>query len=239
MRKTTKSPGEKIVKEIKRATRKHYSSEEKIRIVLDGLRGEDSIAELCRREGISQGIYYKRSKDFMEAGKKRLAGDTARAANTDEVKELRREAKDLKEVVAEQTLELRLLKKSMLDGGGDHVLSQVQLKQVPMPEVDAANIAALNDQARQTFMECRVVITQDVQAIENMADILGKVRWYDRFTPDNDPYGEHDFGSFRCAGETIFWKWDYYDVDMGIHSPDPSDTTVTTRVLTIMLADEY
>ena len=113
MRKTTKSPGEKIVKDIKRATRKHYSSEEKIRIVLDGLRGEDSIAELCRREGISQGIYYKWSKDFMEAGKKRLAGDTARAANTDEVKALRREAKDLKEVVAEQTLELRLLKKSM------------------------------------------------------------------------------------------------------------------------------
>ena len=120
MRKTPKSPGEKIVKDIKRATRKHYSSEEKIRIVLDGLRGEDSIAELCRREGIAQGIYYKWSKDFMEAGKKRLAGDTARAANTDEVKELRREAKDLKEVVAEQTLELRLLKKSMYGGGGDH-----------------------------------------------------------------------------------------------------------------------
>ena len=117
MRQTTglrKSPGEKIVKDIKRATRKHYSSEEKIRIVLDGLRGEDSIAELCRREGISQGIYYKWSKDFMEAGKRRLAGDTARAANTDEVKDLRREARDLKEVVAEQTLELRLLKKSML-----------------------------------------------------------------------------------------------------------------------------
>ena len=90
MRQTTgtrKSPGEKIVKDIKRATRKHYSSEEKIRIVLDGLRGEDSIAELCRREGISQGIYYKWSKDFMEAGKRRLAGDTARAATTDEVKD--------------------------------------------------------------------------------------------------------------------------------------------------------
>ena len=113
MRKTSKSSGEKIVKGIKRATRKQYSAEEKIRIVLDGLRGEDSIAELCRREGISQGVYYKWSKDFMEAGKKRLAGDTARAATTDEVKELRREAKDLKEVVAEQTLELRLLKKSM------------------------------------------------------------------------------------------------------------------------------
>ena len=87
---------------------------------MDGLRGEDSIAELCRREGIAQGIYYKWSKDFMEAGKRRLAGDTAHAANTDEVKDLRREACDLKEVVAEQTLELHLLKKSMFDGGGDH-----------------------------------------------------------------------------------------------------------------------
>jgi transposase len=123
MRQTTgtrKSPGEKIVKDIKRATRKHYSSEEKIRIVLDGLRGEDSIAELCRREGISQGIYYKWSKAVMEAGKRRLAGDTSRAATTDEVKDLRREAHDLKEVVAEQTLELRLLKKSMTGDGGGH-----------------------------------------------------------------------------------------------------------------------
>lgn len=121
MRQTTgtrKSYGEKIVKDIKRATRRQYFSEEKIRIVLDGLRGEDSIAELCRREGISQGVYYKWSKDFMEAGKKRLAGDIARAATTDEVKELRREARDLKEVVAEQTLELRLLKKSMIGDGG-------------------------------------------------------------------------------------------------------------------------
>ena len=112
MKKTTKSPGEKIVKDIKRATRKQYSSEEKIRIVLYGLRGEDSIAELRRREGISQGVYYKWSKDFMEAGKRRLAGDTAHAATTDEVNELRREACDLKEVVAEQTLQLRLFKKA-------------------------------------------------------------------------------------------------------------------------------
>lgn len=119
MRKTRKSPSEKIVKDIKRAMRKQYSSEEKIRIVLDGLRGEDSIAELCRREGISQGVYYKWSKDFMEASKRRLAGDTARAATTEEVKDLRREARDLKEVVAEQTLELRLLKKSMVGDGGD------------------------------------------------------------------------------------------------------------------------
>ena len=115
---TRKSPGEKIVKEIKRATRKQYSSEAKIRIVLDGLRGEDSIAEVCRREGISQSVYYRWSKDFMEAGKKRLSGDTARAATTDEVKDLRREARDLKEVVAKQTLELRILKKNMIEGGG-------------------------------------------------------------------------------------------------------------------------
>ena len=80
--------------------------------MLDGLRGDDSIAEVCLREGISQGVYYKQSKDFMEAGKKRLSGDTARAATTDEVKDLRREARDLKEVVAEQTLELRILKKT-------------------------------------------------------------------------------------------------------------------------------
>ena len=73
---SSRSPGEKIIKDIKRVTRKHYSSEEKIKIVLDGLRSEDSIAELCRREGISQGIYYKWSKDFMEAGKRRLVGDT-------------------------------------------------------------------------------------------------------------------------------------------------------------------
>ena len=117
---TRKSPSEKIVKDIKRATRRQYSSEEKIRIVLDGLRREDSIAELCRREGIAQGIYYKWSKDFMEAGKWRLTGDTACAANTDEVKDLRREARDLKEVVAEQTLELRWFKKSMFDGLRDH-----------------------------------------------------------------------------------------------------------------------
>ena len=101
------SSSEKLVKDIMRVMRKQYSSEEKIRIVLDGLRGEDSIAELCRREGISQGIYYKWSKDFMESGKRRLAGDTARAATSDEVKDLRRESRDLKEVVAEQTLELR------------------------------------------------------------------------------------------------------------------------------------
>ncbi|MCK5089199.1 MAG: IS3 family transposase, partial [Hyphomicrobiaceae bacterium] len=106
-----KAPSEKVVKDIRRATRKRHSSEEKIRIVLDGLRGEDSIAELCRREGIAQSLYYSWSKEFLEAGKKRLAGDTAREASSGEVKELRCEARALKEVVAEQTLEIRHLKK--------------------------------------------------------------------------------------------------------------------------------
>ena len=87
--------------------------------MLDGLRGETSIAELCRREGIAESMYYSWSKEFLEAGKRRLAGDTARAATTDEVKQLRREAQDLKEVVAEQALELRLLKKSMIGDGRD------------------------------------------------------------------------------------------------------------------------
>ena len=115
--KHSKPSAQAVVKDIRRATRKQYGAEEKIRIVLEGLRGEDSIAELCRREGIAQGVYYKWSKDFMEAGKRRLAGDTSRAANSDEVRDLRREARDLKEVVAEQMLEMRLLKKSMIGDG--------------------------------------------------------------------------------------------------------------------------
>ena len=116
---TTKAPAERVLKDIRRATRRHFSAEDKIRIVLDGLRGEDSIAELCRREGIAQSLYYVWSKEFLEAGKRRLAGDTARAATSDEVKDLRRESTALKEVVAEQALELRVLKKSMIADGGD------------------------------------------------------------------------------------------------------------------------
>jgi transposase len=114
-----KPSAETAIKDIRRATRKQYGAEEKIRIVLEGLRGEESIAALCRREGIAESLYYNWSKEFLEAGKKRLAGDTARAATTDEVKQLRRETRDLKEVVAEQALELRLLKKSMIADGGD------------------------------------------------------------------------------------------------------------------------
>ncbi len=117
--KTQDLTSERIVKDIRRATRKQYSAEEKIRVVLDGLRGEHSVAELCRREGIAESLYYSWSKEFLEAGKRRLAGDTARAATGSEVKDLRRQAKELKEVVAEQALELRLLKKSMIGDGGD------------------------------------------------------------------------------------------------------------------------
>ena len=115
----TKRPAEQVVKGIRRATRRHFSAEDKIRIVLDGLRGDDSIAELCRKEGIAQSLYYVWSKEFLEAGKRRLAGDTARAATSDEVKDLRREASALKECVADLTLENRLLKKSMIADGDD------------------------------------------------------------------------------------------------------------------------
>ena len=110
---------EQHIKSIRRATRRKYSTEEKIRVVLSGLRGEYSIAELCRREGIAESLYYSWSKEFLEAGKRRLAGDTERQASSGEVKDLRRETSDLKELVAELTLENRLLKKSMTGDGGD------------------------------------------------------------------------------------------------------------------------
>ena len=110
---------EKLVKNIRRRTSRKYSAEEKIRIVLAGLRGEESIAALCRREGIAESLYYKWSKEFLEAGKRRLSGDTERQATSPEVKELRSEALALKECVADLTLENRLLKKSMTGVGED------------------------------------------------------------------------------------------------------------------------
>ena len=116
-----KDSAEKTVRDIRRRTRRHYSAEDKIRIVLEGLRGEDSIAELCRKEGINSNVYYRWSKEFLEAGKKRLAGDTVREATTDEVKTLRSEASALKEALAESVLENRLLKKSMLGDGEDDI----------------------------------------------------------------------------------------------------------------------
>jgi transposase len=108
---------EKTVRDIRRATRRQYSAEEKVRIVIAGMRGEDSIAELCRKEGINQNLYDRRSKDFLEAGKKRLAGDTAREATSDEVKAIQAQARQLKELLAELLLENRLLKKSVLGDG--------------------------------------------------------------------------------------------------------------------------
>jgi len=110
-----KSKSEKIVRDIKRHTRRKYSSEEKIRIVLEGLRGEISISELCRREGINPNVYYRWSKDFLEAGKKRLEGDTVREATSDEVNQLRKENNQLKHIVADLFLKNRMLKKNQID----------------------------------------------------------------------------------------------------------------------------
>ncbi len=113
---TKKKSASSLISELKRKTRKVYSSEEKIRIVIEGIRGEVSIAELCRKEGINQANYYKWSKDFLEAGKKRLNGDTMREANTSEVHMLKEENSDLKELVAELSLKVRDLKKNLNTG---------------------------------------------------------------------------------------------------------------------------
>jgi transposase len=113
----SKDAADKLVKNIRRKTARRYSSEEKIRIVLAGLRGEESIAALCRREGIAESLYYKWSKKFLEAGKRQLSGDTARHATAPEVNELRSEALSLKECVADLTLENHLLKNSMMGDG--------------------------------------------------------------------------------------------------------------------------
>lgn len=108
-----KSDTESVVREIKRRTRKKYSSEEKIRIILEGLRGEESISAICRKEGINPNLYYRWGRDFLEAGKKRLQGDTVREANSDEVTGLRNENEQLKQLVAELSLKNRVLKKSV------------------------------------------------------------------------------------------------------------------------------
>ena len=113
MKPKTKQSPESVVREIKRKTRRKFSSEERIRVILEGLRGEESIASICRREGIAPSMYYKWSKAFLEAGKQRLKGDTIREANSDEVGELRKENEQLKELVAELSLRNRVLKKSL------------------------------------------------------------------------------------------------------------------------------
>jgi len=114
MSEQTTAAVEATVREIRRRTRKKYSAEEKVRIVLEGLRGEEKIAELCRREGIHQNMYYKWSKEFLEAGKQRLVGDTKREADNQEVEAMRSENEQLKAVVAELLLKNRNLKKSLL-----------------------------------------------------------------------------------------------------------------------------
>ena len=109
----TKRSSESVVREIKRKTRRKFNPEEKIRIILEGLKGEESIAAICRREGMAPSLYYKWSKSFLEAGKKRLKGDTMREANSDDVSELRKENEQLKQLVAELSLKNRVLKKSL------------------------------------------------------------------------------------------------------------------------------
>jgi transposase len=116
MAKDEKVSAEAVVRDIRRQTRRKYNAEEKIRIVLEGLRGEASIAELCRREGINPNMYYKWSKEFLEAGKARLTGDTKREASSSQVEDMRRENEQLKQVVAELLLKNRVLKKSVLGG---------------------------------------------------------------------------------------------------------------------------
>lgn len=104
---------------------------------------------------------------------------------------------------------------------------------------EADKVRSLNDAARQTLNGCRVMITRGVAAMDCVDAVLAAVRNYSTFNADNDPYGEHDFGSFTVSGEQLFWKFDYYDSDMEMASLDPSDDAITVRVLTIMLADEY
>ena len=121
-----KQPAEDAIRDIRRATRRHFQLKRRSASSWKGCAGRESIAELCRREGIASSMYYGWSKEFLEAGKRRLAGDTARAATSDEVKDLHREARALKEVVADLTLENRLLKKSMIADGGDEARSSTR-----------------------------------------------------------------------------------------------------------------
>jgi len=110
-----------------------------------------------------------------------------------------------------------------------------------MREPDVERIRALNDRARQSFTGCRVAIAAGIAALGHDAvyAVFDLVKAYDDFTPDNDPYGEHDFGSLHWGEHQIFWKFDYFDLDLNMQSPDLADETVIARVLTVMLAEEY
>ena len=106
-------------------------------------------------------------------------------------------------------------------------------------DADSQRIQQLNDAARQTLTGCRVSVTAGVQALDATDVVLTMVRRYSAFTPDNDPYAEHDFGSFQFADETIFWKFDYFDLDFSMRSLDPAEPDITARMLTILLGSEY
>ena len=110
-----------------------------------------------------------------------------------------------------------------------------------MPEPDVEKIRALNDRARQSFTGSCVAITAGIAALGHDAvyAVFDLIKAYKDFTPDNNPYHEHDLGSFHYGAHQVFWKFDYYDLDFTMHSPDPADETVTARVLTVMLAEEY
>ena len=108
-----------------------------------------------------------------------------------------------------------------------------------MDEDSVTKIRQLNDHARCNFADCQIVLTRAVQKLENLDCLFTQIQQFDVFTQANDPYGEHDFGAVQHLDQTVFWKIDYYDLDMTMHSPDPSDPNVTARVLTIMLGEEY
>ncbi|HAD16126.1 MAG TPA: IS3 family transposase [Erythrobacter sp.] len=210
-----KLPAEQVVKDIRRKTRRHFSAEDKIRIVLDGLRGDDSIAELCRREGIAQSLYYTWSKEFMEAGKRRLAGDTARAATTDEVKDLRREARDLKECVADLTLENRLLKKHDRGWGRRRMRYPASEKLEIIRIVEQSHLPAKRtlDQlgvARRTFY-----------------------RWYDRYL-EGGPEALAD----RPSGPSRVWNRIGEDVRQQIVEMALEQTELSPRELAVRFTDE-
>ncbi|WP_346034129.1 IS3 family transposase [Erythrobacter westpacificensis] len=210
-----KLPAEQVVKDIRRKTRRHFSAEDKIRIVLDGLRGDDSIAELCRREGIAQSLYYTWSKEFMEAGKRRLAGDTARAATTDEVKDLRREARDLKECVADLTLENRLLKKHDRGWGRRRMRYPASEKLEIIRIVEQSHLPAKRtlDQlgvARRTFY-----------------------RWYDRYL-EGGPEALHD----RPSAPSRVWNRIGNDIQDQIVEMALEQTDLSPRELAVRFTDE-
>ncbi|WP_346033845.1 IS3 family transposase [Erythrobacter westpacificensis] len=212
---SSKKPAEQVVKDIRRKTRRHFSAEDKIRIVLDGLRGDDSIAELCRREGIAQSLYYTWSKEFMEAGKRRLAGDTARAATTDEVKDLRREARDLKECVADLTLENRLLKKHDRGWGRRRMRYPASEKLEIIRIVEQSHLPAKRtlDQlgvARRTFY-----------------------RWYDRYL-EGGPEALAD----RPSGPSRAWNRIGEDVQQQIVEMALEQTELSPRELAVRFTDE-